>query len=141
MISLETAQRIIAAALAKGRELKLAPLGVAVLDIRGALKAYAEEDQTVLMRAQIAQGKAYGALALGFGARKVVQVSKDRPEFINSAVAASGGRIVAAVGGVLIRAKDGAVIGAVGVSGDTPDNDERAALAGIEACGLTPDAG
>jgi uncharacterized protein GlcG (DUF336 family) len=134
MLTLKQAQTIIEAALAKGREKNMRPLSVAVLDARGCLVAYAMEDGG-LLREAIAKGKAYGALGMGRSSRGLEQLAKDRPHFMNAVIEASGGRLVPVPGGVLI--KDGtAIVGAVGVSGDTSDNDEIAGVAGIQAAGL-----
>jgi len=134
-LSLKQAQTIIDAALAKGREKNMRPLSVAVLDARGCLVAYAMEDGG-LLREVIAKGKAYGALGMGRSSRALEQFAKDRPHFMNAVIEASGGRLVPVPGGVLIK-EGSAIVGAVGVSGDTSDNDEIAAIAGIQAAGLT----
>ena len=135
------AQQIVAAALADAREQKLLPLAVAVLDARGALKAFLAEDGTSLKRGEIAIGKAHGALALGMGSRALMKRAVDQPSFIAAMSHIVGGSLVPVPGGVLIRGADGAIIGAVGISGDTSDNDEAAALAGIAAAGLKADPG
>ena len=135
MLTLKQAQTIVDAALAKGREKNMRPLSVAVLDARGCLVAYAMEDGG-LLREVIAKGKAYGALGMGRSSRGLEQLAKDRPHFMNAVIEASGGRLVPVPGGVLIK-EGSAIVGAVGVSGDTSDNDEIAAVAGIQAAGLT----
>ena len=122
-------------ALKKGREKNMKPLTVAVLDARGCLVAFAMEDGG-LLRESIAKGKAWGALGMGRSSRALEQFAKDRPHFIAAAIEASGGRLVPVPGGVLVKNKAGAIVGAVGVSGDTSDNDESCALAGIAAAGL-----
>ena len=134
------AQTIIAATLAEGRAKAMKPLAIAVLDERGALKAFLAEDGTSLKRGAIAQGKANGAIALGVGSRAIGKMAAERPHFIAAATPAVGGLIPVA-GGVLIRDAQDRVIGAVGVSGDTSDNDEIAAMAGIAAAGLKSDPG
>ncbi len=134
MLTLTQAQTIIEQTLKKGREKNMRPLTVAVLDARGCLIAYAMEDGG-LLREVVAKGKAYGALGLGRSSRAIEQLAKDRPHFINAIIEASGGRLVPVPGGVLIK-QGAAVIGAVGVSGDTSDNDEIAAVAGIQAAGF-----
>ncbi len=139
-LSLETAQKIITAALAKGREIELKPLTVAVLDAGGHLKAMAREDGTSTLRPQIAQGKANGAIAMGLGSRALFNRAQEQPYFVQSINALAEGSLVPVPGGVLIR-DGGAIIGAVGVTGDTSDNDETCAVAGIEAAGLVADAG
>lgn len=140
-LTLETAQTIVTAALKAAREKSFKPLAVVVYDARGALKALLSEDRTSLKRAEIAMGKAYGALALGVGSRALHKMATDRPYFIASATHAVGGQLVPVPGGVLIKDQQGQILGAVGVSGDTSDNDEIAAAAGIEAAGLIFDAG
>jgi uncharacterized protein GlcG (DUF336 family) len=138
-ITLLHAQTIINAGLAAAREKKLQPLAIVVLDARGVLKAYAAEDGTSLRRAEIATGKAHGALAFGVGSRTLGKRAEDRPHFIAAVTHAVGGMLVPVPGGVLVRGEDGSIIAAVGVSGDTSDNDEGAALAGIAAAGLKAD--
>jgi uncharacterized protein GlcG (DUF336 family) len=135
------AQSIVAAALAHAREKKLLPLAVSVLDARGALKAFVAEDGTSLKRGEIAIGKAHGALALGMGSRALMKRAADQPTFIAAMSHIVGGSLVPVPGGVLLRDADGKVIGGVGISGDTSDNDEAAALAGIAASGLKADPG
>jgi uncharacterized protein GlcG (DUF336 family) len=140
-MELEVAQRIISAALASARSHKFKPLAVVVLDARGALKAAAAEDGTSLKRAEIAIAKAHGALAMGLGSRTLYTRSQQQPQFIAAATHAVGGLLVPVPGGVLVNDNSGTLIGAVGVSGDTSDNDEIAALAGIEAAGCEGDPG
>ena len=140
-VSLEAASVIVDQALAKGRELKLKPLAVAVLDPRGCLKAYKAEDGASLMRFDIAFGKAWGALGMGFGGRELERRGDAAGIFFNSLQVMSEGKIVPAQGSVLIRNQAGQVVGAVGVSGDASDNDEICAIEGIVAAGLKPDTG
>ena len=140
-MKLEIAQKIVAAALANARTQGFKPLAVAVLDARGALKAFAAEDGTSLRRAEIATGKAHGALAMGIGSRTIGKMAAERPHFVAAVTHAVGGMLVPVAGGVLIRDATGAIVGAVGISGDTSDNDEAAAVAGIEAAGLKADPG
>ncbi|MBX9592294.1 MAG: heme-binding protein [Hyphomonadaceae bacterium] len=140
-MQLEVAQKIVSSALRAARQHSYKPLAVVVLDARGALKAAAAEDGTSLRRAEIATAKAYGALAMGLGSRTLYTRSQKQPQFIAAATHAVGGLLVPVPGGVLIKDSSGTLIGAVGVSGDTSDNDEIAALAGIEAAGCTGDPG
>ena len=114
---------------------------VVVFDARGALKALAAEDGTSLRRAEIAMGKANGALALGIGSRAIAKRAEEQPTFVAAVSHLVGApALVPVPGGVLIR--DGAtVLGAVGISGDTSDNDELCAVAGIEAAGLVAQTG
>ncbi|MDB5438721.1 MAG: GlcG protein [Caulobacteraceae bacterium] len=135
-ISLDQANTIIEAALAKGAELGLKPLSVAVLDPGGHLIAFQRQDGASLARFQVAAGKAAGALALGASSRKVAEIAVERPTFFAGLAATVPSGIIAAAGGVIVMA-NGEPLGAVGVTGDTSDNDEIAALAGIAAAGLT----
>ena len=139
-LTLDVARKILDAALAKAVEKKIKPLVITVLDARGAVKVTAAQDGTSLMRAEIAHGKAYGALALGMGSRALHQRAQEQPYFISAMNGLAQGSLVPVPGGVLIQ-KDGALLGAVGVSGDTSDNDEICAIAGIEAAGLKANPG
>ena len=139
-LSLDVARKILDVALATGIEKKLKPLVVTVLDARGCVKVTAAQDGTSLMRAEIAHGKAYGALAMGMGSRALFQRAQEQAYFIDAANTLAQGRMVPVPGGVLIQ--DGAkLLGAIGVSGDTSDNDEICAIAGIEAAGLKANPG
>ena len=140
-LTLDAAQTILAATLKAGRDKGMKPLGVAVYDARGALRAAAAEDGASLKRMEIAMGKALGALAMGVGSRAIHKMALDRPYFVAAATHAVGGALIPVPGGVLIKDAQGRVLGAVGVSGDTSDNDEVAAAAGIQAAGLVFDAG
>src|SRR6266536_5660686 len=126
-LTLEIARKILDVALAKGVEKKLKPLVVTVLDARGCVKATAAQDGTSLLRSEIAHGKAYGALALGMGSRALFQRAQEQAYFIGAVNTLAQGRMVPVPGGVLIL--DGStLLGAVGVSGDTSDNDEACAV-------------
>lgn len=140
-ISLEQARAVVDAALAAGRAAGMQPLTVAVLDPGGHLVALAREDGSGILRPQIATGKAWGALGMGFGTRELAARAERMPAFVASLGPLSDGRIVPVPGGVLIRDASGALLGAAGISGDTSDNDETAAVAGIHTAGLTPDTG
>jgi uncharacterized protein GlcG (DUF336 family) len=140
ILDFSTAQKIIDGALAYAVQHKLKPLAIALLDARGALKIFAAQDGTSLKRGEIALGKANGAIALGMGSRALFKRAEQQPFFIAAATAAIGGSLVPVPGGVLIK-KDGALIGVIGISGDTSDNDEAAALAGIAAAGLDGETG
>jgi uncharacterized protein GlcG (DUF336 family) len=139
-LTLDTARKILDAALAKGVEKKLKPLVVTILDARGCVKVTAAQDGTSLMRAEIAHGKAYGALALGMGSRALFQRAQEQAYFIGAVNTLAQGRMVPVPGGVLIQ-EGSSLLGAVGISGDTSDNDEACAVAGIEATGLKANAG
>lgn len=140
-ITLSTAVNITRNALAVGRDLSAAPLTVAVLDAGGHLISLQREDGASLLRPQIAIGKAWGALALGKGSRAIASDAQQRPAFIGAMNTLAEGSLVPAPGGVLIRDEHGAVIGAVGITGDTSDIDEQCALGALESLGLKADPG
>ncbi len=135
-IKLDAANRAIAATLAKGRELGLKPLSVAVLDAGGHTVAFQREDGASILRPAIAQGKAGTALAMGMSSRAMGAMADERPTFVSALGRIAPSGIVPAAGGVLI-VEAGEVIGAIGVTGDTSDNDEICALAGLAAAGLS----
>ena len=135
-IGLETAKSITAGARAAAKEYGLKPLTVVVLDAGGHVVSVEREDGSANNRFEIAFGKAYGALALGMGSRSLMARAEQQPYFITSAAAAIGGRLIPVPGGVLVKDEAGTVVGCVGVSGDTSDNDELAAIAGIESAAL-----
>ena len=140
-VTLAQASTIVDAALKKGRETNCAPLTVAVLDAGGHLVAFKREDRSGILRFDIAYGKAWGALGMGFGSRALAERSVNSPIFFGALATASGGRLIPVPGGVLIKSADGSVLGAVGISGDTSDKDEVCAVAGIEAAGLKAQVG
>ncbi|MFC6792933.1 heme-binding protein [Methylobacterium komagatae] len=141
-LSLEAARIVVATALRTARERNLKPLAVVVYDARGALKCVEVEDGTSLRRAEIASGKANGALALGMGSRAIHARAEQQPYFVAAVTHLAGpAALVPVPGGVLIRNKDGRLLGAIGISGDTSDNDEICAVAGIEAAGLVAETG
>lgn len=140
-MQLEIAQKIVAAAMASARSQIFKPLAIVVLDARGSIKAAAAEDGTSLKRAEIAIGKAHGALAMGLGSRTLFSRSQQQPQFMAAVTHAVGGSLIPVPGGVLINDSAGTLLGAVGVSGDTSDNDEIAAMAGIAAAGCKGDPG
>ena len=140
-LTLDVARKILDTALAKGVEKKLKPLVVTVLDARGCVKISAAQDGTSLLRSEIAHGKAYGALAMGMGSRALFQRAQEQAYFVSAVNTLAQGRMVPVPGGVLMHDTSGVLLGAVGVSGDTSDNDEACAIAGIEAAGLKANAG
>ena len=140
-ITLDIARTILDAALAKSVELKLKPLAIAVLDPRGCMVAFAAQDGTSLLRGEVARGKAYGALALGIGSRAIFKRAQEQAFFVDAVNTLAQGAIIPVPGGILIRDSTGALVGAAGISGDTSDNDELCALAGIAAAGLVADVG
>ncbi|WP_298429395.1 heme-binding protein [Rhodoblastus sp.] len=137
-ITLERANIIIAAALAKGREFGLKPLTVAVLDAGGHLIALQRQDGASNHRPQIAIGKASGALALGVSSREIDELAAKRPIFVAALGPIVPQGVIPAAGGIILAGADGAPVGAVGITGDTSDNDEACAIAGAAAAGLKP---
>ena len=141
-VTLAQASAVVDATLKKARELKQMPQTVVVLDTGGHLVCAKREDGSGIIRFEVAVGKAYGALGMGWGSRTMMERAAQNPNFLTSIVAASSGRLVPNPGGVLIRDPgNNGVLGAVGISGDTGDNDEVIAVAGIEAAGLKADPG
>ncbi|MBX9772979.1 MAG: heme-binding protein [Xanthobacteraceae bacterium] len=140
-LTLVQASTIVDVALKTGRDKKFQPLSVAVLDAGGHLVAFKREDKSGILRFDIAFGKAWGALGMGLGSRTLAERAANTPQFFTMLAAVSQGRMVCNPAGVLIRDADGDVIGAVGISGDTADNDEICAVAGVEAAGLKADPG
>jgi uncharacterized protein GlcG (DUF336 family) len=140
-ISLAQARTIISVALEKGHALNLKPLSVAVLDAGGHLTAFEREDGASNLRFKVAFGKANGALAMGIGSRALFKRAQEQPYFVGALNGLTNGDLVPVPGGVLVKDSTGAIIGAVGVTGDTSDNDEICAVAGIEAAGLGAETG
>ncbi|MDX1514300.1 MAG: heme-binding protein [Gammaproteobacteria bacterium] len=143
-LTLEQSKTIVSEALAEGRRTDCAPLTVAVLDAGGHMKCFAREDGSGILRPDIATGKAWGALGMGFGSRTLFERSQSSDKsrmFFTALASVSAGRVIPVPGGVLIRDGAGAVVGAVGISGDTSEKDEACAVAGIEAAGLKADTG
>lgn len=140
-ISHEQAQTIVKAGLAYARERQFKPLGIAVLDVRGALTAYAAEDGSSLGRAHVAIGKASGCIEMGMGSRALQKRASEQPVFATMLGVVFPKGAIPVPGGVLVKTVDGEVVGSVGVSGDASDNDEAAALAGIKAAGLVGETG
>ncbi len=136
MISLDQSRVIIAAARAKGREMGLKPLSVVVLDAGGNVLAFEREDGASPGRFEIARGKAYGAVMLGMPGSVQMARAEAQGFFMAAVNGAFGGKVIPVPGGVLVKDASGAVIGAVGVTGDTSEADAEAALAGIAAAGL-----
>jgi uncharacterized protein GlcG (DUF336 family) len=140
-LTLSQANMIIDVALAEGRKQQFAPLVVAVLDAGGHLVAFKREDGAGFARFDLAYGKAWGSLGMGFGSRELAERAARFPTFVAAIASATQGRMVPSPGGVLIVDTDGNVVGAVGVSGDIGDNDERCAIAGITAIGYSAHGG
>jgi uncharacterized protein GlcG (DUF336 family) len=139
MINLEQANRVIEAILARGREVKCRPLSVVVVEPGASVKAFQKEDDSSMLRFEMAYGKAYAALALGRSSSLVRMRAEERPMFMEYVMRASGDRIFPEGGGMLIRDNNGDVLGAVGVTGDTQERDEELAAHGIRAAGLKTD--
>lgn len=137
-MNLSLAQTILTEALAEARRRDYKPLAVAVLDARGAVRALAAEDGTSTKRAEIAMGKAHAAIALGLGTR---DIAKRAPQFLAAVAHVVGGSFVPVPGGVLVKDAQGEIVGAVGISGETSDNDEAVASFGITQSGLVADIG
>ena len=137
MINLRKARLVIRKTLEKGREMDLKPLSVVILDAGGHVQAFEREDGAAPGRFSIAHGKAYGAVMLGMAGTAQMARAEAQSYFMAAVNGVYGGQVVPVPGGVLLRGRKGEVIGAVGVTGDTSDNDLIAAMAGIEAAGLT----
>ena len=135
-LTLDTARAIIAGARAHAAEAGFKPMTIVVLDPGGHVVAVEREDGSSMKRFEIGFGKAYGALSLGMGSRSIMGRAEQQPYFVAAVTSAVGGTLVPVPGGVLVRDEHGALLGAVGVTGDTSDNDEAAAVAGIEGAGL-----
>lgn len=140
MITLTQSNRIIEAIFSRGRELSCRPLSAVVVEPGAKVKAFQKEDGSSMMRFEMAYGKAYAALALGRSSKLVQVRAEERPMFMQYLIRASGDQLFPEGGGMLIRDKDGEVIGAVGVTGDTQERDEELAVHGIHAAGLETDA-
>tara|TARA_B100000768_G_scaffold18405_1_gene16702 strand:+ start:1342 stop:1788 length:447 start_codon:yes stop_codon:yes gene_type:complete len=140
-VTLEKANLMIQNAINKAREIKINPIMVVLLDHRGAIKACLGEDGVSSLRFKIAHGKANGAFQMGMGSRALFNRAEQQAYFINAVNALTDGALVAVPGGVLIKDKNNNIVGALGISGDTSDNDEIAAVAGIESVGYTADIG
>ena len=134
-LTLAQANTIVAGALAKGRAENMKPLSVIVLDARGSIVSAQSEDGVSMMRARIAHGKANAAIQLGMGSRALMARAEQQAYFISAINGVAGGDLVPVPGGCLIMNGDN-LVGSVGISGDTSDNDEIAAVAGIESADL-----
>jgi uncharacterized protein GlcG (DUF336 family) len=132
-LTLQQANQIVAVALKKAREMKIKPLAVAVIDEAGHVKSLQREDDASMLRNEIAVGKALAAVGMGVASRTLLERAKGNPQFFN---ALSSTRFIPQTGAVVIKDKDGRVIGAAGASGGTGEEDEAVCMAGIEAAGL-----
>ena len=135
-INLRKAKSIIRGTLSKGKELELKPLSVVVLDAGGHVIVFEREDGAAPGRFAIAQAKAFGSIMLGMGGTAQMARAEQQAYFMTAVNGLYGGKVIPVPGGVLLRDKKGGVVGAVGVTGDTSDNDLIAAMAGIEGSGL-----
>lgn len=138
-LTLEQANRIIAAVLKRGAEVDCRPLSVIVVEPGCKVKAFQKEDGSSMIRFEMAYGKAYAALAMGRSSKLVKVRAEEKPIFMRYLQSATGDQIFPEGGGLQIRAADGEVIGAIGVTGDTEDRDEELAAHGIRAAGLKTD--
>ena len=136
-ISLSKARSIVRGIIKKGREMELKPLSVVVLDTGGHVKAFEREDGASPGRFEIARGKAYGAVMTGMPGSAQMARAEEQAYFMAALNGAFGGQVIPVPGGVLVKDSRDRVIGAVGVTGDTSDNDSEAAMAGITSAGLT----
>lgn len=140
-LTLADAKKIIEHTLAAQTKNQFKPMAVVVLGSAGTIKASESQDGTSLLRPKIAHGKAYGAISMGIGSRALFERAKQEPFFVQSVNSLSDGALVPVPGGVLVRDKQGNLVGSVGVTGDLSDNDETCAVAGIEAAGFVADTG
>jgi uncharacterized protein GlcG (DUF336 family) len=137
-LTLAQANIIVTAALAHSKAAGYKPMGIAVLDASGNLKAFASEDGASMFRFDIARAKAWGAVGMGASSRVLMQRAKDNPNFFVSLSSTSAGKFLPQTGAVVIKDASGQIIGAVGASGGTGDEDEAICIAGVEAAGLAP---
>ncbi|VVN11664.1 hypothetical protein PS645_03823 [Pseudomonas fluorescens] len=141
ILDLLTATNIASAAIRFARESGIKPLGVAVLDAAGHPLAVLRDERATFLRPQIATGKARGCLGMGFGGRELARRAQAMPAFFDAINSLTAGEVIPVAGGVLIRSAEGLILGAIGISGDTSDNDERCAMQAIEQAGLMADCG
>jgi uncharacterized protein GlcG (DUF336 family) len=135
-LTLAQANQILAAAVANARSSGYKPMGIAVLDDAGNLKAFASEDGASMFRFDIARGTAWAAVGMGASSRVLAQRAKDNPNFFVALASTAGGKFLPQPGAVLIKDAQGAILGAVGASGGTGDEDEAICMAGVAAAGL-----
>ncbi len=141
MLKLDIARRLILDAFEKGAELGLKPLSVAILDPGGHLIAFERQDGASNMRFQMAHAKANGSLALGIGSRAIFNRAQEQPFFVQAVNALADGALLPVPGGALVRDGDGTLLGAIGVTGDTSDNDEACLVHAVEKAGLVAETG
>jgi uncharacterized protein GlcG (DUF336 family) len=139
-LTLQQANRIIEQAFAKSRDSKIKPLGVVVLDDSGHIISAQRDDGASMFRLDVAKGKAWAAVAMGASSRALWKRAKDNPNFFVTLAATAEGKFLPQTGAVLIRDKDGTILGAAGASGGTGEEDEACCQYGVEQCGLIADA-
>jgi len=139
-LTLKQANTIIEKGFAKAREMKIKPLGIIVLDAAGHIVSAQREDGASMFRLDVAQGKAWAAVAMGASSKALANRAKGNPNFFVALAATASGKFLPQTGAALIKDKDGTIIGAAGGSGGTGEEDEACCVAGIEAAGLTADA-
>src|SRR5215211_2915913 len=135
-LNLKQANTIVAKAIDKAREMKVKPLGVVVLDASGHIVSAQREDGASMFRLDVAKGKAWAAVAMGASSRALAKRAKDNPNFFVALAATAEGKFLPQTGGVLIKAKDGTIVGSAGASGGTGDEDEACCVYGVEQAGL-----
>jgi uncharacterized protein GlcG (DUF336 family) len=141
LLDFELAARLAAATLRHARAEGVCPLAAAVLDAAGHPLAVLRDEQASFLRPQIATGKARGCLGMGFGGRELARRAQAMPAFFDAINSLTGGEVIPVAGGILLRDGEGRLLGAIGVSGDTSDNDERCALLAIDELGLRGETG
>ena len=140
-LDLLTAIHIASSAIRIAQETGIKPLAAVVLDAAGHPLAVLRDEQASFLRPQIATGKARGCLGMGFGGRELARRAQAMPAFFDAINSLTAGEVIPVAGGVLIRNTEGQMLGAIGISGDTSDNDERCAVQAIDQAGLVADTG
>lgn len=140
VISISKARSIIKKVMSHGKEQDMKPLSVIVLDAGGNVIAFERSDGASPGRFAIAHGKAYGSVMLGMSGTAQMQRAESQAYFMAAVNGVFGGQVIPVPGGVLVKDKNNEIIGAVGVTGDTSDNDALAAVTAIEDCGLIAEA-
>jgi uncharacterized protein GlcG (DUF336 family) len=134
-LTLAQANQIIETALATARQRGHRPMGIVVLDEAGQVRAVQREDGASEFRVAIATGKAWAAVSMGASSRTLLERARDNPIFYGALPATAQGKFLAQTGAVLIK-RGGEILGSVGASGGTGDEDEAICMAGVEAAGL-----
>ncbi|MFZ9297008.1 MAG: GlcG/HbpS family heme-binding protein [Hylemonella sp.] len=135
-LTLAQAQQIISGALARSLQAGYKPMGVVVLDEAGQMKAFARQDGASMFRFDVARGKAFGAVGMSVSSRVLAQRAKENPSFFLTLASTAEGKFLPQPGAVLIKNAAGQILGAVGASGGTGDEDEAICIAGVESAGL-----